>query len=58
MTILIIVGVTVALIIYDIAIAYTKKDRTITQVIQKYSKEYPAIPFALGFLMGHFFADF
>ena len=58
MTVLIIVGVTVALIIYDIIIAYTKKDRTITQVLQKYSRQYPIIPFGFGLLFGHLFGDF
>ena len=58
MTVLIIVGTTLLLIGYDIGIAFTKKDRTITQVIQKYSKEYPAIPLAFGFLAGHLFGDF
>jgi hypothetical protein len=31
------------------------KDKTITHVIIKYSKLWPIIPFAFGFLMGHFY---
>lgn len=34
---------------------YVKSRETITQVIVIWSKDYPALPFALGFLMGHFF---
>lgn len=42
----------------DIALAVIKgKEATISVTITKWSKEYPAIPFAFGFLMGHFFAQ-
>lgn len=58
-TIVIIVFITIALILYDIYAAVDGEEgNTITQVIQKYSLKYPVIPFAFGFLMGHFFGDF
>ncbi len=42
----------------DIALAcFYGVDATISVAITKWSYEYPAIPFALGFLMGHFFAQ-
>lgn len=42
----------------DIVLAITRgKDATISVVITKWSKQYPAIPFAFGFLMGHFFGQ-
>lgn len=59
LTIGIIVFVTIALILYDIVVAFFEpRGDTITQVIQKYSQKYPVIPFVFGFLMGHFYGDF
>lgn len=59
LTIGVIIAVTVALILFDIVVAVFKPaGDTITQVIQKYSMKYPVIPFAFGFLMGHFYGDF
>lgn len=42
----------------DVFLAATcGKDCTISVNITQWSHEYPAIPFAFGFLMGHFFAQ-
>ena len=57
-TLAVIIGATVALIAYDIWAAWDDEQPTITQAIQKYSRQYPVIPFAFGFLMGHLFGDF
>lgn len=59
-----VVAVTVMVILFDILIAALQQwlgggeRATITAVIIKYSRKYPVIPFAFGFLMGHFFGDF
>jgi hypothetical protein len=33
------------------------KDATISVQLTKWGKQYPFIPFAMGFLMGHFWAQ-
>lgn len=56
---LVIVIGTCLVIAWDIWLhADDEPGNTITQVIIKRSHQYPAIPFFLGFLMGHFFGDF
>ena len=53
---MIVVGVTVILAVWDIFLAAdTKEGNTISEVIRKKAGKYPTIPFAFGFLMGHWF---
>jgi hypothetical protein len=57
-TVIVIAATVAALLIYDAIVAFLKgKAQTISMVISRYSQLYPAIPFAFGFLMGHFFAQ-
>lgn len=51
-----IIVVIILLVIYDfIAFLTGGTEATISVVIIRWSREYPAIPFAVGFLMGHLF---
>lgn len=54
-TVLVITAVTVGLVLFDLGMAYAQGGATISEVIRKWSTTYPAIPFTLGVLMGHFF---
>lgn len=46
------------LLAYDVyAVVHGGLQETISYEIVKLSKTYPFIPFALGFLMGHFFGQ-
>jgi hypothetical protein len=57
-TVAFIIGVVIVIIIYDIvAAALGGQDATISVIITKYSRVWPTISFAFGFLMGHFFAQ-
>lgn len=53
--IILVVGI-VCVLIWDVFL-YTDKTEgnSITQITIKRSKEYPIIPFLLGFLIGHFY---
>jgi hypothetical protein len=54
----IIVGVVAIVGAIDIVLAiYGGMNATISFNITQWSHQYPAIPFAFGFLMGHFFAQ-
>lgn len=56
---IVIVIATVVVIIWDIWLySDGEEGNSITQVIIKRSHQFPAIPFFIGFLMGHFFGDF
>lgn len=56
MTGTVIIVVTVLVLIWDAYLALDgKPGNTITQTVIAWSKRYPFVPFALGFLMGHFF---
>ena len=57
-TIVVIIAAIVILGGFDVVIAYLGgKESTISLVITDYSHKWPVIPFAFGFLMGHFFAQ-
>jgi hypothetical protein len=44
------------LIAFDFAIIRIWPDSTISQVLLTVAHQYPVVPFAFGFLMGHLFA--
>lgn len=55
-TVWIIIGVVVALILWDIFVAVEPEDGdTISEVVLGWARRSPAIPFAVGFLCGHLF---
>jgi hypothetical protein len=54
----VIAGIVVVVLLIDLVLAVTMGiDATISVQLTAWSHIYPAIPFALGFLMGHFFAQ-
>ena len=54
-TILILIGITFFLIIYDIYAESKNNDFTISVIIGSAARKAPMIAFAFGVLMGHFF---
>lgn len=53
----VIILITAISLIFDVYIMKTKGvSYTISVRLFKWSKDYPVIPFAIGFLMGHLFA--
>jgi hypothetical protein len=55
LTLKIVAGVAIALGLYDIIIAALNgKKWTISWQLLQFGKRWPVVPFALGFLMGHF----
>jgi hypothetical protein len=57
-TIALIITVTVVLIGWDIYVATNKtKGDTETEVIRGWSRLFPALPYSLGVVLGHFSAD-
>ena len=56
LTITVLVSVAVLLLMYDIfVIARYGVKQSISYVVYSLSRQYPIIPFAFGFLMGHLF---
>jgi hypothetical protein len=54
----IIAGLTAAILLLDVVLAVTGGvDATISVEITKWAHEYPAVAFACGFLMGHWFGQ-
>lgn len=50
------VGATVALFVYELwAAANARPGDTITEIVKAGARKSWAVPFAFGFLMGHFF---
>lgn len=55
LTDIVLVSVLVLLVVFNVVIASTGHAPTISQRMWAYAKLWPVIPFALGFLCGHWF---
>ena len=56
MTEFVIIGTVVLLLVFDLFMACDDvEENTLSQVMIKYSHKYPVIPFAVGFLAGHWY---
>lgn len=57
MTGIVIIAVTILVLVWDLYLYFDKTEgNTISQTVVKWSGKHPFVPFALGVLMGHFFA--
>jgi hypothetical protein len=52
------IGTAASLLAYDIYISTQPKQPTISTRLNTRSRQFPAIPFAIGLLMGHLFFSF
>jgi hypothetical protein len=53
-TILAMVIITAGILLWDLCLGLNRKDGdTISEVVRRYSHQYPLIPFVIGFLIGH-----